>query len=92
MNTIKSTQPRRLSFLPGAMVIVVMLVASLMFPVSQGVKASPPASDTGGPGAGSSNEVTASRLFDDVFSGKNAAASPELVAASALIHTPDGVY
>lgn len=92
MNTIKSSQPRRLSFLPGAMVIVVMLVASLLFPVSQGVKASPPASDTGGPGAGSSNEVTASRLFDDVFSGKNAGTCPELVAESAVIHTPDGLY
>lgn len=92
MNTIGFPRPRRAFFLPRATVIVILLFTSLLFPVSQSVATSPPAADTGGPGSGSSNEATAFRLFYDVFSGKNAAACPELVAESALIHTPDGVY
>ncbi len=92
MNTIGSPRPRCAQFPSRAMVIVTMLVASFLFPVSQGITASPPTMDTGGPGAGSSNEATAARLFDEVFSGKNAAACPELIAESAVIHTPDGLY
>ncbi len=92
VNTTGSLRPRRPFFLFRAMVIATILVTSLLFSVSQGVTTSAPAADTGGPGSGLSNEATATRLFNDVFSGKNAAACPELVAASALVHTPDGVY
>ncbi|HEV2066142.1 MAG TPA: ester cyclase [Thermomicrobiales bacterium] len=92
MNTTGFPRPRRPFFLFRAMVIATILVTSLLFPVSQGVTASAPATDTGGPGSGLSNEATAFRLFNDVFSGKNAAACPELVAESARIYTPDGVY
>jgi predicted ester cyclase len=92
MNTIGSPRPRRPLFLNRAMVIVTLLLISLLVPVAQSVAASPPTLHAGGSGSGSSNEATVSRLFNDVFSGKNAAACAELVAESAVIRTPDGLY
>ena len=92
MNMIRSAQPRRSFVLSRAMAILTMLMASILFPMLQGVAASPAAFETGASGGGSSHEATVSRLFSDVFSGKNAAACAELVAESAVIHTPDGIY
>lgn len=89
MVTHRPRRPRR-PFSLSASAIVALLLASLLGPVAQA--ASPPMTDAGGPGSGSSNEANVSRLFNDVFTGKNPAACPELVADDALIHTPDGEY
>jgi predicted ester cyclase len=74
------------------MVIVTMILISLLFPAPQGVAIAAPGFETGGSGSGSSNEATVIRLFSDVYSDKNAAACAELVAESAVISTPDGLY
>lgn len=92
MNIIRFVRSRRSFALSGTMVIVTMLLASLLFPLTQGVAASPAAFESGASGGASSNEAAVSRLFNDVFSGKNAAACAELVAESAVIHTPEGIY
>lgn len=89
MNTHRSHRPCRPLPL-AAPVFITVLLASLLGPVAHA--ASPPMTDAGGPGAGSSHAANVSRLFNDVFSGKNAATCPELVADDALIHTPDGEY
>ncbi len=89
VNTHRFRRPRRPFSLPAS-VIATVLLASLLGSVAHA--ASPPMTDSGGPGSGSSNEANVYRLFHDVFTGKNPAACPELVANGAVIHTPDGEY
>ncbi len=88
MNTHRFRRPRRPFSLAAAVFATVLLAG--FGPVAHA--ASPPMTDSGGPGSGSSNEANVYRLFHDVFTGKNPTACPELVANGAVIHTPDGEY
>jgi predicted ester cyclase len=87
----------RLVSVSRTLIIVGVLLGSLLSP--WGFRAaSAPMFDTGtsgsgsGSGAGLTNEEIALRLFTEVLSGGNEAASAELVADIALIHTPKGEF
>ncbi len=90
MNTHTSRRPPHRLSLATTTLLVTVLLAGFSGPLAQA--ASPPMTDAGGPGAGSSYEVSVSRLFRDVFSGNNAATCPELITDGAAIHTLDGEY
>jgi steroid delta-isomerase-like uncharacterized protein len=86
------TYPRLLLFIPREIVVVTMLLTVLLLATTQGVAASPPGIETGGIDSAPSNEMIVYRLFNEVFTGKNIVACPELVTAGAVIHTPNGLH